>query len=52
MGKLKAAGKNVEIVVYPGAAHAFFNDTRPEVYDPRAAEDAWKRTVNLFRAAL
>ena len=35
--QLRALGKSVEIVIYPGADHAFFNDTRPEVYDADAA---------------
>ncbi|CAN5602750.1 dienelactone hydrolase family protein [soil metagenome] len=30
------------------ADHAFFNDTRPEVYDSAAADDAWTRTVAFF----
>jgi carboxymethylenebutenolidase len=47
--QLKALGKKVELVVYPGARHAFFNDTRKEVYKPDAAEDAWRRTLDLFR---
>ncbi len=47
--QLRQLGKNVEIVVYPGADHAFFNDARKEVYKPEAAEDAWRRTVSLFR---
>jgi carboxymethylenebutenolidase len=38
--KLKALGKSVEIHIYPNVGHAFFNDTRPEVYDARSAEDA------------
>lgn len=50
--KLKGLGKNVELVVYPGADHAFFNDTRPQVYNPDAAADAWKRTLDLFRRNL
>jgi len=37
----------VETVSYD-ADHAFFNDTRPEVFDPEAAADAWKRVLNLF----
>jgi len=46
------AGKNVEVIVYPGANHAFFNDTRKEVYKPDAAADAWRRTIALFRSTL
>ena len=34
--QLRGMGKSVEIVVYPGTDHAFFNDTRPEVYDAEA----------------
>ena len=37
----------VEIVVYD-ADHAFFNDTRPQVYEPAAAADAWKRVLAFF----
>ena len=38
-------GKEGEVVIYAGANHAFFNDTRPEVYNREAAEDAWQRVV-------
>jgi carboxymethylenebutenolidase len=41
-----------EIVVYEQADHAFFNETRPEVYDAEAADDAWRRTLALFRKQL
>lgn len=37
----------VEIVSYD-ADHAFFNDTRPEVYNAEAAADAWRRVLGLF----
>jgi carboxymethylenebutenolidase len=47
---LKDLGKTVELVVYPNAGHAFFNDTRPEAYNAQAAHDAWHRTVEWFRA--
>ncbi|HEX8636950.1 MAG TPA: dienelactone hydrolase family protein [Pyrinomonadaceae bacterium] len=30
------------------ADHAFFNDTRPEVYDAEAAKDAWTKVVAFF----
>jgi carboxymethylenebutenolidase len=37
----------IEVVVYD-ADHAFFNDTRPEVYNPEAAADAWRRVLEFF----
>lgn len=41
----------VEVVSYE-ADHAFFNDTRPEVYDAQAAADAWTRVLSHFRKHL
>jgi carboxymethylenebutenolidase len=38
-----------EFHTYPGTDHAFFNDTRPEVYNAEAAQDAWRRTTGFFR---
>lgn len=49
--KLAEFGKTSEMVVYDGAPHAFFNDTRPS-YTPEAAEDAWRRTVAWFQTYL
>jgi carboxymethylenebutenolidase len=49
---LKDLGKDVEMFIYPGADHAFFNDTRPEVHDPEAAATAWQRSLAFFRAHL
>lgn len=46
----EAAKKNnlpVEIVSYD-ADHAFFNDTRPQVYNAEAAADAWRRVLEFF----
>ncbi len=34
------------------ADHAFFNDTRPEVYDAAAARDAWALVTSFFRDKL
>jgi carboxymethylenebutenolidase len=34
------------------ADHAFFNDTRPEVYDETAARDAWALVVGFFNDKL
>lgn len=50
--ELTALGKRHEFHTYPDAQHAFFNDTRPEVHDPAAAADAWKRTVGFLRKEL
>lgn len=41
----------VEVVSYD-ADHAFFNDTRPQVYDAVAAADAWQRVLAHFRKHL
>jgi len=48
---MDAAGVANEMVIYPGAQHAFMNDRRP-VYDPVAAADAWRRIVAFFRETL
>jgi carboxymethylenebutenolidase len=40
------------VVVYPGAGHAFLNDTRPEMYRPDAARDAWARMLDWFASHL
>lgn len=48
---MDAAGVANEMVIYPGAQHAFMNDRRP-VYDAKAAEDAWQRIIALFRQTL
>jgi carboxymethylenebutenolidase len=41
------AGKSFEHHVYPGAAHAFFNDDGP-AYDARAARDSFARLLTFF----
>jgi len=49
---IKEAGKSSEIHIYPGVDHAFFNDTNTAAYNKAAADDAWKRTLALFRQHL
>ncbi|HEY9879972.1 MAG TPA: dienelactone hydrolase family protein [Leptolyngbyaceae cyanobacterium] len=49
---IRHAGKPIETQLYPGAGHAFFNDTRPEAYNEAAATDAWGRTVAFFKQHL
>ncbi|QNM82824.1 dienelactone hydrolase family protein [Sphingomonas sabuli] len=45
---LRAGGKTVEFYEYPGANHAFNNDTSAERYDQAAATLAWTRTLDFF----
>lgn len=49
---VKALGKQIEVVIYKDADHAFFNDTRPEVYNAEASADAWQRTIAFLRQHL
>lgn len=48
---MKKAGKNFSYHVYPGAKHAFFNDTRP-MYHAESAKDAWERVQQHFATHL
>ena len=48
---MKKAGKSFEYKIYPGAGHAFFNDTG-ERYNADAAKDAWSRTLSFLRTNL
>jgi carboxymethylenebutenolidase len=45
---MRKAGRHFERHIYPGAPHAFFNDTRPAVYRPEAATDAWVRVLDFL----
>lgn len=46
--QLDAAGKAMQLFVYD-EDHAFFNDTRPEVYGEGSAKLAWQRTVDFLK---
>jgi len=46
--KARAAGKTVEIVVYPDAPHGFHADYRPS-YRKADAEDGWGRMLAWFK---
>ena len=50
--QLDASGQAHEVIVYPGAGHAFVNDTRAEMYRPEAARDAWSRMIGCFERHL
>ena len=48
---IEAAGGSIEAHFYP-ADHAFFNDSRPTVYDRGCSEMAWNRTLEFLRRHL
>ena len=50
--RLAAAGKDFTTITYSGAGHAFFNDTRPEMFRPEAARDSWDKALAFLRRHL
>lgn len=48
---MRAAGRQPEVHHY-AAQHAFFNASRPEVYDAGCAELAWQRALGFLRQHL
>ena len=50
--RLAKSGQPSELRVYPGAGHAFMNDTQPDRFRPEAAADAWPRLVGFLREHL
>ena len=52
---LEDAAERFELPIHSvkyNADHAFFNDTRPEVYDATAARDAWALVTGFFNDKL
>jgi len=50
-GKLKDGGVNYELYRYD-AQHAFFNESRADVYDAGCASQAWDRSLAFLKANL
>ena len=48
---MKQNGKTFQVQVYPGANHAFHNDTGAN-WDPEAAYDAWGKTLDWLKKYL
>lgn len=46
--EMKKLKKSYEYKIYPGAAHAFFNDTGDR-YNAEAAKDAWVKTLAFLK---
>ncbi|HWP22714.1 MAG TPA: dienelactone hydrolase family protein [Candidatus Binatia bacterium] len=49
---MKKYNKVFDHKIYPGAQHAFHNDTNPSRYDAKAAQEAWQRTVSFLKKNL
>lgn len=49
---IKRTGRSGGVVRYPQADHAFFNDTRKEVYREADAKDAWGKALSFLREYL
>jgi carboxymethylenebutenolidase len=50
---LKKAGKRADFKIYPGAGHAFANETNVfGTYREASAKDAWARTTAFFKKEL
>jgi carboxymethylenebutenolidase len=49
---MKKYNKIYDYKIYPGAQHAFNNDTNPSRYDAGAAREAWDRTLAFFKKHL
>lgn len=49
---LKKNNIQYELYMYPGAQHAFHNDTSAARYNEAAAKLAWQRTIEFFRKHL
>lgn len=49
---MRAAGREVTFHLYDGAGHWFFEENRPDAYDPAAARLSWERTLAFLRREL
>ena len=49
---ISSCGGNATVVDYPKSVHAFFNDDRPEVYQPENSAIAWSGTLSFLRGRL
>jgi len=49
---LESANIDYKVYMYEGAQHGFNNDTNEPRYNKEAAQLAWKRTIDFFKAKL
>jgi carboxymethylenebutenolidase len=48
--RMADAGVDFTPIVYEHAGHAFFNDANVHAYEPDAATDSWRRTLEFLQA--
>lgn len=46
----KMSAPNLDVHIYPGTGHWFFEHNRPDAYNAEAAQKAWERTVAFLKA--
>ena len=46
--RLESHGHLPEFHIFPGVNHAFFNDSRPDVYNAVVAQKAWSLVTDFF----
>ena len=46
---MKTAGRSTDFYIYPGTTHWFFEDDRPDAFQPEAAQQAWSRTLAFLK---
>jgi carboxymethylenebutenolidase len=51
-GAMRAAGKSIDVKIYPDAGHAFENPNNMAGYRPADARDAWSRVLEFFEKTL
>jgi carboxymethylenebutenolidase len=44
--------KDFEMRIYPGAGHAFFNDTSANTYREKPARQAWEQVLHFYQRTL
>ncbi|MGA2664660.1 MAG: dienelactone hydrolase family protein [Nitrososphaerales archaeon] len=52
VGAMARYKKDFEMRIYPGAAHAFFNEASPANYREAAAREAWARSLAFLERSL
>lgn len=50
--EIEKAGREAAFYTYLGTGHWFFENNKPDAYDPEAAELAWERTLTFLQAHL